>query len=473
MHQGNRFTMLTLAGALAACGVDGPTQPESIHAPAWSVASDIPITYLVTFRKNAIPGDFEITVAGLGGSVTMTQPLIGMATVVGIGATAAVSLAQRVDIEAVEPEGAFSVMPSLGLPVEAVPDAEPVSSIASPGNPAIAAVFARQWHLRAIHANVAWAAGKLGSPNVTVAILDTGIDPTHADLNGRVDLSRSVSFIPSDDALVNTFFPGSHSVTDLHYHGSHIAATISSNAVAAAGVTSTVRLFGVKVCNVNGSCPTSAVLNGILHAASNGAHVANLSLAGPFAKSATKGLVSLINRVMSYAQRQGLLLVVAAGNAPPNSQPFDLDHDGNLFHTYCNSFNVVCVAATGPTSGGTVGPWLNPDNWATYSNYGRSAVSVAAPGGTNGGLVWAACSRTSLQIPACQGGSFVLGLGGTSMATPHASGVAALLVERYGRNPQTVRSKLQQTADDINLPGTDPFSGKGRVNAARAAGVID
>jgi subtilisin family serine protease len=57
------------------------------------------------------------------------------------------------------------------------------------------------------------------------------------------------------------------------------------------------------------------------------------------------------------------------------------------------------------------------------------------------------------------------------MAAPHASAVAALLVERLGRNPQAIRSALQQTADDINTPGTDPYSGKGRVNAARAAGL--
>jgi subtilisin family serine protease len=183
--------------------------------------------------------------------------------------------------------------------------------------------------------------------------------------------------------------------------------------------------------------------------------------------------VSLINRVITFSQQRGMLVVAAAGNAPASGVPVDIDHDGNAFQAYCNAHNVVCVAATGPTSGGTVGPWPDPDSWATYSNYGRSAVSVAAPGGTTVGLVWAACSRTSLLRPVCQTGTFVVGIGGTSQATPHVSGVAALLVERYGRNPQVIRSKLQQTADDINLPGVDPFSGKGRVNAARAAGAID
>jgi subtilisin family serine protease len=87
-------------------------------------------------------------------------------------------------------------------------------------------------------------------------------------------------------------------------------------------------------------------------------------------------------------------------------------------------------------------------------------------------MIWGACSQTSLVVPVCQAGSFALGIIGTSSAAPHAAAVAALLAERYGRNPALIRARLQQTADDINAPGIDPYSGFGRVNAARAAGVI-
>jgi subtilisin family serine protease len=358
---------------------------------------------------------------------------------------------------------------------------EPVAdsdvSAHSPTNPATASFFPRQWHLRAIGADRAWAAGHLGSPNVTVAILDTGIDYSHRDLDGRVDLDRSKSFVPSDDALVATRFPGKHPVTDLQYHGTHVAATVSSNARAAAGVTSKVTLIGVKVLGRTGSGPLSGVLAGLIHAADHGADVINLSLGSDFEKDGRGQLVALLNRAVTYAHRQGATVVVSAGN-----EAVDLDHDGNGYNIFCSSPTVTCVAATGPTGptgpSGINGPFVDIDTPAPYSNYGRSAISVAAPGGYGsppGGpqrpSVWAACSRTSLVLPVCQTGTFVVGLSGTSMAAPHSSGLAALLVEKHGRNPGRIHSALHQSADDLGQRGTDPAYGKGRINVARALGL--
>ena len=114
---------------------------------------------------------------------------------------------------------------------------------------------------------------------------------------------------------------------------------------------------------------------------------------------------------------------------------------------------------------------MNEDALAGYSNYGSSAISVAAPGG-NASAVWAACSRTSLVIPICQTGTFIVGLGGTSMASPHVAGTAALVVEDVGHgNPAQVRARLQKTADDLGKPGTDPAYGKGRINVPAALGL--
>jgi len=326
--------------------------------------------------------------------------------------------------------------------------------------------------MRAVKADQAWAAGRTGSAAVTIAILDTGIDYGYVDLQGRVDLDRSVSFIPTDDALVDAYFHGRHPVTDLFFHGTHVAATAVSNSYVVAGITSKTTLMGVKVCGVyqddegdwQASCPFSAVIMGVLHAVDNGADVINMSLGGWFPRAGNGWYVGFINSVFNYANAAGVTVVVSAGN-----DNWDLDHDGNEYTTYCDAPNVLCVAATGPTAGGTYGPWTDVDARAPYSNYGRSAISVAAPGGTSdGGWVWSACSQTSLAIPVCATGIYVIGAYGTSMAAPHVAGLAALMVEDYGRNPARVRTRIMKSADDLGRPGVDPYYGRGRINVASA-----
>lgn len=466
--------LLTLVAAaatgLAACDdlkTDTPLAPS--NAPSLSTAaSPIDGSYLVLFKGNGVPAGFASHVAALGGTVIFAHGGAGIGAVAGLTPEAATQLGASSGVAAVEADDMTVLAPMVGE-VE-----EFGATVESPSAPATAAFFPRQWHLRAIGANVAWAAGRRGSPAIKVAILDTGLGYTHPDLNGRVDLASSRSFVPSDDALVALNFPGAHPVADLHYHGTHVGATVSSNAIAAAGVTSGTTLIGVKVCNVNGSCPTSAVLAGVVYAADAGAHVANLSVGGRFNRrdaSAAGGdgpsFLAIINRAFNYAHGNGTQMVVSAGN-----NAIDMDHDGNGYKAYCSAPHVICVSATGPTAtAGTNGPWTNVDALAPYSNYGRSAVSVAAPGGGTS-PVWAACSRFSLQVPVCRTGNFVVGLNGTSMASPHAAGTAALIAEDVGRNPSQIRARLQGTADDLGQPGTDPAYGKGRINVARAAGVI-
>lgn len=467
---------LLAAAVLCACTDAGaPETPVASSVPfSLSAApADAPVdgSWLVRF-SGGVPAGFADRVAALGGTVVFTHDGAGIGAVVGLTPQAAAQLDALPGVQGVAPDEATVLAPVHGELAEA--DLAADGPAATAANPATARFYARQWHLGAIGAPRAWAAGRRGSPAVRVAILDTGIDYLHPDLAGHVDLANSRSFIPSEQALLQANFPGALPFADMHMHGTHVGGVISSNGVMAAGVTSNVTLVAVKVCNVGGKCPVSGVLAGLLYAADLGVDVANLSLGTFFERADSTGatlggpaFVGVLNSAFSYAHRKGVTVVVAAGNAGA-----DMDHDGNTFRTYCNVATVICVSATGPAAASSpTGPFYDVDTPALYSNYGRSGVSVAAPGGYKA-PVWAACSRFSLTAAPCRAGTvFVAGLNGTSMAAPHVSGLAALIVEEVGRDPAKVRARLQQTADDLGAPGTDPAYGKGRINVARALGI--
>jgi lantibiotic leader peptide-processing serine protease len=431
--------------------------------------------YLISANQNFLRRHLAELIAEHGGTIDFVHGGAGVAIVSGISSDVAGLISGSSGVNQVEPE----VMVQLESQVfgDVVDSEISGGSEVMNDNPGGAFFIARQWHLNAISAPVAWAAGKTGSADVTVAILDSGIDYTYPDLVGLVDLNRSVSFIPQDDAFVQQFFPGAHPIADLNFHGTHVAATVSSNALAAAGVTSKTTLMGVKVCNVFGSCPTGAVLAGMLYAADNGADIINMSLGGLFLKSANPGFVSIINNVTNYARQQGSLVVVASGNSAVDLNRNLVPVEGgilqapSLFASYCDAPGVFCISATGPVAAaGVNGPWAEVDAFATYSNFG-SPVDVAAPGG-QAAPVWAACSRFSLQIPQCQTGNFVIGVSGTSMAAPHASGVAALIkADNPGLNASQLARRVEQSSDRIDGSGVSKFYGQGRVNAARAVGL--
>ncbi|HEU4830490.1 MAG TPA: S8 family serine peptidase [Gemmatimonadales bacterium] len=475
-----------LVAAVAACSDSGvPTaESEPLFAGGSTTAGgDVPTgRHIIQFGPQPA-SDFARQVEALGGRVEWTGA--GLATVSGLDVDGRRRLSGRKDVRLILDDVAFA----LDLPQGSRGEAElPGSAPASPSQPNTSFFFARQWHLRAVGADQAWAAGFRGSSAVKVFVLDTGIDETHVDLAGRVDLSLSKDLLGTilvDDggvqvpfneaALIQQLFPGRAATSDLFYHGTHVAATISSNALAAAGMASQTKLVAVKVCSVLNICPFSSVLNGIIYAADNNADVVNLSLGGGFAKAGRGQLVGIIDQVFNYARSRGTTIVVAAGN-----DTTDLDHDRNTFSTYCDAPGVICVSATGPTNQAAInGPWTSQDAPATYTNFGRSVIAVAAPGGNLNAspaastFVHAACSSTSLIIPVCQTAkSFVVGSSGTSMAAPHVAGAAAMLVPQLGRSPAAIHARLQKSADDLGQSGTDAYYGKGRLNIARALGVI-
>ena len=497
-----RFTSLAAVLVLSAgCSPDQPSPVGlRVSSPSFAISagddSDPSAgNYLVRFKGNGIPTDFALRVKAAGGQVIFAHAGVGIAAVSGLDAAGADALAASSSIAAVDAD-AYTTIDEPAVLVSDIPD----EAITSQANPAIALGFARQWNLRAVSAPAAWAAGNLGSPTVRVGIIDTGIDYLAPDLFNKVDLALSKSFLGRADSLqVQANFPGAEYIADLHYHGTNVAAIVSSNAFFRAGVTSRVTLVALKVCTpgtvqdrFRGSCPTSAVLGAVLYAADKGLDVVNMSLGGSFNKrdfSARGGFgpsfVATINSVFNYAHRQGLTVVVAAGNGDANNIGIDLDHNGNAYNAYCNSPHVICVSATSPT-GGTLAAPLNIDELTSYSNYGRSAITVAAPGGDHGFFVEEACSGfTIVTIPnliPCRGRFFnpvtgqaaqaSLGVAGTSQATPHVTGLAALIAGQVGRNPSQIANRISKSADvPPGFGGNSQPYGAGRINVARAMGV--
>lgn len=477
MNRSGIAVLVLTAGVLGACA-DDPIQPEAVSdvsAVAGTASAVGGSSFVVEFKGKG-PGDLEAEVAALGGRVDFVVGSIGFAGVSGLSDEAAAALGGKNGIGAVYPDVEVHLAdePYVGG-VESL-DAQ----IGSVANPAGGFRYTYQWNMRQVGANQAWAAGLLGSEDVTVAILDSGIDYDNYDMVGIVDLDRSASFVPNDDAIVNAFFPGRHPIDDLNGHGSNVANQVSSNATIFAGVNSRTRLIGVKVLGYNGSGSLAGILAGIIWAADNGADVANMSLGIRFGvnKAGNGSFVGITNKVFNYAQSKGMTMVVSAGN-----DLVDMDNQGRIFMAYCEAPHVICVAATGPTASTNPfsGPWSNTDAPAAYTNFGKSAITVAAPGGSSFGYVSSVCARHALSVSggvattpcnAPPGFFATRGYAGTSQAAPHVAGLAAQIIAQKGRmNPSQIKYTIVKSADDLGAPGADPYYGQGRINVAKALGL--
>jgi len=267
------------------------------------------------------------------------------------------------------------------------------------------------WGIKKIKADCAWDTN-IGAGNVKVAVVDTGVDYNHEDLAGTV--IKGYDFVNNDN-----------DPKDDHGHGTHVAGTIAAtinNNKGVVGVGPNVKILAVKVCNSGGSCPYSAIANGIIYAADNGARVINLSLGG--------GPSQTVKNAVDYAWNKGVMLACAAGNGGPGPT------------TYPGAYpSCLAVAATDQN-----------DQRAGFSQYAPDGVS--APG----------VSILS-SLPNNQYASW----NGTSMATPHVAGLAGLL---FAQNPNRTNARVRQiltaTTDDIGAPGKDGIFGFGRINAQKA-----
>jgi subtilisin family serine protease len=473
------FAYLFMSMIVVACG------PYVCRAQANSASER---QYIVEFSGSGLPSDLSTRIAALGGVVVDTVPQLKFAVVRNMTIAAADALRRQSDVSDVTDDEMTAAVAAMRRPAGGASRSTPSSSLL---NPTLAASYPLQWNMRAVRADAAWNAGLTGDSNVRVAMIDTGLDPSHPDLAGRIDWSRSISYCPGEDAVIAQEFPGYPAWSDLDGHGTHGGAIVSSNAHTVAGIASQTTLMAVKWDGVV-PCGMSGILRGVVYSADNGADVINMSLArvAPYPKSGQKGLFHYTLLVVRYALQRGVsAVVVAAANDAE-----DLDHNGNDFQWLCDVPGVLCVSATGPTDTGPYyeGPFVNVDASAFYTNYGSSAIDVAAPGGNllfdetgnnivGEGWLWSSCSTTDREIGpsgelvpgyCTRNGTLVGPWLGTSFAAPHVSGLAALIVSRIGPgHPEQVRSIIESSADDLGRPGMDPYYGRGRINVARALGV--
>lgn len=345
--------------------------------------------------------------------------------------------------------------------------------------------FDLQWGHDAINAPEAWNAGYRGE-GATVAVLDGGFDLDHADL--APNIIDVVSFVPGEGAM---FVPVPGKTFS---HGTHVAGTVAGadNGIGMIGVAPKAKLMLVKVLRDSGSGAFSWMLQGILYAAANGADVVNLSLGAAVPRNgkfldengnvvsdtkAVQELLVIIQRITALAKKNNVTLIAAAGNDGNNG-----NRDGSLMFIPAGAPAMISISATAPY-GWALNPATNLDLFTTYSNYGTADVDFAAPGGeswhvsedyvTVAGIalpVWVFDLVLSAAHSNVVGNASVTWTAGTSMASPHAAGVAALIVGKNGgsMDPVAVEAKMRSSADDLGKNGQDPFYGHGRLNAFKA-----
>lgn len=270
-----------------------------------------------------------------------------------------------------------------------------------------------QWGLAKIEAPAVWPT-QAGSAKVTVAIVDTGIYYKHPEFGDRVD--------PGYDVINNDY-----DARDDMMHGTHCAGIVAAGLAdghGVVGVAPNVSLLAVKVMDEEGMGTFADIAKGIVYATQRNADVMNLSLGAPNQSYTLKEAVA-------YAVKNGVLVVAAMGNEASDEPAFPAAYPG-----------VMAVGAT-----------RADDEKAGFSNTGAH-ISVAAPGHR--------ILSTVLY------GKYEA-VSGTSMASPHVAGLAALVKSAHPDwTAAQIRARIEATADDHGAPGFDPAFGHGRINARRA-----
>ncbi len=286
-------------------------------------------------------------------------------------------------------------------------------------------MYGQQWNLEAINMPAAW--DVTAGEGVTVAVIDTGVT--------RVSDLAETAFVPGFD-----FVDDDEDATDLHGHGTHVAGTIAqstNNGIGVAGVAFKAKIMPIRVLDANGFGNVADIAEGIRFAADHGATVINMSLGG-------RSAAATMQDAVTYAHDKGVTIVAAAGN------------DGSSGSSYPARYeHVIGVSAVGPSG-----------DKAPYSNFGIG-VDIAAPGGakTQEHPEWGILQQT-LNRRNPRESTFEY-YQGTSMASPHVAGVAALIQSQGVTAPDEVEKILKLSAQAVPNDKQNYF-GSGRLDAQAA-----
>src|ERR1041384_6430937 len=391
------FCAVTLLVLIFSVNKARAQKDRKIHLTPGTQADElfVPGRVLVKFRSNVGLDHARQIVAAFGVREDGELPATG---VLALGLPDQADEAAFANALAARPDVEFAELDRLVQPAEVIPN-DP---------------WFVNWeaHLRRIQAPAAWST-TVGSSNVVIAILDTGVDTNHEDFAGKI--------VPGWNTYNNN-----STTMDVAGHGTAVAGTAgaaSNNGLGVASVCWSCRIMPIRVSDVSGYATYSAIANGLTWAADHGARVSNISYIVSDSSTVTSAA--------QYFQAKGGVVTSSAGN----------------YSTFSNSGDnpyILTVSATDQF-----------DVIYSYSNTGKN-IDVAAPG-----------DSFSTQM----GGGYI-STGGTSYSAPIVAGVAALVM---AANPSLsgdqVQNIVKQSADDLGAAGWDPVYGMGRVNAARAVSM--